>query len=112
MGKIRLLLRLQQFSSAYTATTYLRGASTKRLQDLFYFCCMRETIIAYFLIFLATSVIPITGEAQSLVVDSLKTIIEKSGTPNGPRIETMERLSKIMAAQNKLDDALTLLARA
>lgn len=64
------------------------------------------------MIFLAASIIPVTGDGQSIIVDSLKTVIEKSGTPNGARIEAMERLSKVMGAQNKFEDALALLARA
>lgn len=73
---------------------------------------MRKTIIVYLLVSLAGAIIPVAGSAQSVIVDSLKINIEKSGTPVGVRIESMERLSKILTAQNKFDEAYALLERA
>ncbi|MGS2739783.1 helix-turn-helix transcriptional regulator [Sinomicrobium sp. M5D2P17] len=45
-------------------------------------------------------------QAQSVIIDSLKTIVDKPATPNGERIEAMEQLSRITASQNKLYEAL------
>ncbi|QEC51907.1 helix-turn-helix transcriptional regulator [Anseongella ginsenosidimutans] len=73
---------------------------------------MRKTIVVCFLIFLSASIAPATGQAQSVIVDSLKTIIDNAGTANGERIEAMERLSKIMAVQNQPEDAFDMLTRA
>jgi len=47
-------------------------------------------------------------QAQSVVIDSLNAIVGKPGTPNGQRIEAMGRLSKVMATQNKLEEALNI----
>src|SRR5690606_18394293 len=68
-----------------------------------------------FICFLALSVafLPsFNGQAQSIITDSLKEIIEKPGNENGKRIEAMGRLSKIMAVQNKLPEALKMAKKA
>jgi len=46
------------------------------------------------------------GLAQAIITDSLHLIIDKPGTSNGERIEAMTRLSKVVAGQNKLTEAL------
>ncbi|MFB5946454.1 transcriptional regulator [Albibacterium profundi] len=52
------------------------------------------------------------GRAQSIITDSLHLVIDRSSTSNGERIEAMAQLSKIIAAQNKLPEALKLATKA
>src|SRR5690606_18317191 len=65
-----------------------------------------------FLFFLAALSSSLSGQAQMVIADSLHLIIDKPGTSNGERIEAMTRLSKIMAAQNKLSEALAMAGKA
>src|SRR3546814_15761783 len=73
---------------------------------------MGKTKFVCFLIFLAACVLWFPVSGQSVVVDSLERVVEGSGTPNGARIEAMERLSKILGAQNKFEDAFAMLEQA
>src|SRR3546814_9396459 len=73
---------------------------------------MGKTKFVCFLIFLAACVLWFPVSGQSVVVDSLERVVEGSGTPNGARIEAMERLSKILGAQNKFEDDFAMLEQA
>ncbi|WP_057937977.1 helix-turn-helix transcriptional regulator [Algoriphagus resistens] len=49
---------------------------------------------------------PFDAQAQSVVIDSLTSIIDKPATSNGDRIEAMVQLSQVMASQNKMEKAM------
>lgn len=73
---------------------------------------MWKSLLVRFLLFGAVLLLSLSGQAQSIITDSLKIIIDKPGNENGERIEAMGQLSKIMAAQNKLPEALKMAQKA
>ncbi|WP_118194364.1 transcriptional regulator [Albibacterium indicum] len=67
---------------------------------------MRYSVFVCSFLFLMALFSSLGGRAQSIITDSLHLVIAKSSTSNGERIEAMAQLSKIIAAQNKLPEAL------
>lgn len=73
---------------------------------------MRYSTFICSLLFLILLFSSIGGRAQSIITDSLRLIIDKPSSSNGERIEAMAQLSKIIAAQNKLPEALKIVTKA
>ncbi|WP_168196249.1 transcriptional regulator [Echinicola soli] len=67
---------------------------------------MKRIIFTSFFIFFTVLLWSEGMQAQSVKIDSLKAIMVSSGVANGDRIEAMEQLSRILIAQNELDEAL------
>jgi len=72
---------------------------------------MGKSIIKVVLL-LTTLFYSVPARAQSLVIDSLEQLIKKPGTSSGQRIEAMGRVAEILAAQNKLPQALAIAHKA
>ncbi|UGU15035.1 LuxR C-terminal-related transcriptional regulator [Sinomicrobium kalidii] len=67
---------------------------------------MIRSLFVCFLIGLATLFRPSEIQAQSIVIDSLNTVIDNPGAANGDRIKAMGKLAEIMARNKRSGEAL------
>lgn len=73
---------------------------------------MKKLLRARVLFFLFCCVLPLSGWAQSMIIDSLNQIIDRSDFTQGERIEAMGSLAKILAAHNKMEEAMEMIGKA
>lgn len=94
--------------NVYNASTENSSFLKKALNDYIYHMRKTLTIVITLLTLLPFSNI----QAQSLIIDSLNTIIKQEKSPNSKRIEAFADLAKITARNNQRDRAMELAQKA